>query len=201
MTKPQQQEVARSGRGASDPGSAKSNVGGPSDESGPAGPVPEANQPGHHPDVDQDKPDGPPPVPKAARRKAAREEATGRFRFEFEPKVAPFSAAFGVTPWTSWLDLRAEQLEIRFGPWSLRTDRENVAGAEVTGPYSLLKVAGPAHLSFADRGVTFATSTERGVCISFREPVRALMPFGSLRHPAVTVTVRDPDRLVELLSV
>jgi hypothetical protein len=167
----------------------------------PIGPVPEDNQPGHHPEVEQDKPDGPPPIPRAARQRKERQGATGRFRFEFEPKVMPFSAAFGVTPWTAWLDLRPDQLEIRFGPWSLRTDRDNIASAEVTGPYSLPKVAGPAHLSFADRGVTFATTTKRGVCISFREPVRALMPIGPLRHPAVTVTVQDPDRLVALLSV
>ena len=31
------------------------------------GPVPEDNQPGHHPTVDQDKPTGPPPVPRSAR--------------------------------------------------------------------------------------------------------------------------------------
>ncbi len=31
-------------------------------DEGPQGPVPEDNQPGHHPEVEQDKPTGPPPV-------------------------------------------------------------------------------------------------------------------------------------------
>ena len=60
MSTPQQPELRRSGRGASDPKSAKGRVGGPQDEEGTAGPVPPDNQPGHHPDHDQDKPEGPP---------------------------------------------------------------------------------------------------------------------------------------------
>ncbi len=66
--------------------------------------------------------------------------------------------------------------------------------------FSPINVAGGPHLSFADRGATFATSTEGGVCIRFHRPVRALLPFGPLRHPALTVTVAEPDRLVELLE-
>jgi hypothetical protein len=64
-----------------------------------------------------------------------------------------------------------------------------------TGPYSLIKTIGPAHLSFADRGLTFATNSERGLCIRFATPVRGLDPLGLVRHPAVTVTVADCDGL------
>lgn len=59
MAKPQQPELHRSGLTPADPGSAKVHQqveevtpGG----AGPRGPVPEANRPGHHPDVEQDKP-------------------------------------------------------------------------------------------------------------------------------------------------
>ncbi len=59
MSKPQQPELHRSGKGASDPASAKSNPevssGAPGAE-GAMGPVPEDNQPGHHPEQEQDKP-------------------------------------------------------------------------------------------------------------------------------------------------
>ena len=58
MTKPQQPELRRSGRGATDDDSAKARASRPLDEKGEAGPVPEANAPGHHPEEDQDKPDG-----------------------------------------------------------------------------------------------------------------------------------------------
>ena len=65
MSTPQQPELRRSGKGATDPASAKAaaEVGGPTDEAGASGPVPEANRPGHHPAHEQDKPEGPPPTP------------------------------------------------------------------------------------------------------------------------------------------
>ena len=58
MSKPQQPELHRSGKGATDPARAKANAevsGGPGAE-GATGPVPEDNQPGHHPEQEQDKP-------------------------------------------------------------------------------------------------------------------------------------------------
>jgi hypothetical protein len=60
MTTPQQPELRRSGRGATDPASAKSNAEKVQPNSTIAGPVPPDNQPGHHPDHEQDKPQGPP---------------------------------------------------------------------------------------------------------------------------------------------
>lgn len=56
MSTPQQPEIQRSGRGASDPKSAKGHVEGPLEDEGSAGPVPPENQPGHHPEHEQDKP-------------------------------------------------------------------------------------------------------------------------------------------------
>ena len=235
MTKPQQPELARSGRGEVDPHSAKTRTGGPTDATAPTGAIPDENLPGHKPDHDQDKPEGPPPRPRARKPTAATATATataatatatqaatevsgaakatitdltearqqraeGSFRFAFEPRVAPLSMAFGITPWTSGVELVDGELRVRFGPWSLTTPLDNVASAEVTGPYSFLKVAGPAHLSFADRGVTFATSTRQGVCIRFKKPVPAIEPRGLIKHPGLTVTVEDAEELVELLS-
>ena len=57
MAKPQQPELHRSGKGATDPASAKSHVdtGGATTDAG-TGPIPEDNLPGHHPDHEQDKP-------------------------------------------------------------------------------------------------------------------------------------------------
>jgi hypothetical protein len=216
MTNPQQPELARSRKGATSDDSIKSRVAGvKADKSGPGpmGPIPEDNQPGHHPEVEQDKPTGPPPtlrsrakappkpspVPAGDSGGAARHQRT-RLPFRFRPLLAPAAAAFGVTPWTAHVDVDDDELRVRFGPWSVRTPRANVAGAERTGPFKVAKVAGGPHLSFRDRGATFATTTEAGVCIRFREPVRALLPVGPVRHPALTVTVDDPDRLVELLE-
>lgn len=123
-----------------------------------------------------------------------------RFPFRFAHAYRLPAAAFGVTPATAWVLLDDEELRVTFGFWRLHTPVANLAGAETTGPYGYLKTAGPAHLSLADRGLTFATNGERGVCVRFREPVAGIEPVGLLRHPAVTVTVAEPDRLVAALQ-
>lgn len=56
MSNPQQPEIRRSGRGEVVQDAVKTRHGGPTDESEDAGPIPEASQPGHHPDVEQDRP-------------------------------------------------------------------------------------------------------------------------------------------------
>lgn len=153
-----------------------------------AGPVPAANRPGHHPLVEQDKPRG---LPGRAR---------GRHPFRFDAALRLPALVLGVTPLGSYVEVGDEDLVVRYGSWVLRTSLSNVAGAAVTGPYSILKVGGPPRLSLADRGITFGTSTRGGVCISFAEPVPAILPSARLRHPAATVTVEDPAALVAELE-
>ena len=68
-----------------------------------------------------------------------------------------------------------------------------------TGGYAWLKTAGPPHLSLVDRGVTFATNGDRGVCLMLRDPVPGIDPTGRIRHPGVTLTVADPDGFEEAL--
>jgi hypothetical protein len=89
---------------------------------------------------------------------------------------------------------------VRFGPWLLHTPIDNIAGASVSGPYRWWRVIGPARLSFADRGLTFATNDERGVCVQFVQPVAGMEFTGTLRHPGLTVTVADVHGLVAALA-
>jgi hypothetical protein len=121
-----------------------------------------------------------------------------RFEFAFSRPLSWPLALIGVTPWTAHVDV-TDEFAVRFGPWSLVTPLSNVEGAEVTGPYLPFKVFGP-HISLADHGVTFGTTWRRGVCVRFREPVPAALPMGLLRHPGVTVTVADADRLAAALQ-
>ena len=123
------------------------------------------------------------------------------YSFRFDPAYRVAALPFGVMPATTSVVVDDSRLEVRFGPWRLRTPLTNIAGTEVTGPYSFVKTAGPAHLSFTDRGVTFATNGARGLCIRFREPVRALDPTGRLLHPGATVTVEDVDGLAAALRI
>ena len=208
MATPQQPELRRSGHTPAEQGHAKeladSSRGTGTKRRSRRGPtaLPPENEPGHHPPVEQDKPAGPPPTPATARDAEGPAVPAGRerFGFAFEARLFPAAAAFGVTPPTAHVDVDEAELHIRFGPWSLRTPLDNVRSLTPTGPYTWWKVAGPAHVSLADRGVTFATTTERGVCIGFREPVRAALPTSLVRHPAATVTVGDPDGLVAAIS-
>ena len=122
------------------------------------------------------------------------------YRFRFAPSYRLPAAAFGVTPTRAFVQLVDDRLRARFGLWRVETPVANVAGCEVSGPYQFLKTAGPAHLSLADRGLTFATNGDRGLCIRFHEPVRGIDPTGVLKHPALTVTVADVDGLQRDLS-
>jgi hypothetical protein len=107
---------------------------------------------------------------------------------------------FGITDQRSLVRVTDLHFTARFGPWAVRTPLSNVRAVSVTGPYHFLKTAGPAHLSLTDRGLTFATNADRGVCVEFVEPVTGLEPFGVLHHPNLTVTVADTRGLAELLA-
>lgn len=123
-----------------------------------------------------------------------------RFHFEFEPAMRMAATFVGVTPGSAWVDVNEGMFTARFGPWRVRTPTSNIVSAQITGPYAFGKVVGGPRLSLVDSGLTFATSTARGVCVCFRQPVPGLDPLGVLRHECLTVTVSDPERLVELLG-
>ena len=123
-----------------------------------------------------------------------------RFPFRFDPAYQRLARPFGVTPERAWVDLGEKEFEARYGPWRVRTPLSNIAAAEATGPYSFLKTAGPARLAITDRGLTFASNGDRGVCITFHSPVTGIDRAGRIHHPELTVTVHDVDGLIAALS-
>ena len=163
----------------------------------PLGPIPEANRPGHHPPEEQDKPAGPPPRPKRRPTRAAKPE-TERFEFRFEPVMRAIAVPFGVLPSNAWVEV-GDEVHIAFGRWHMRFPRADVDDVTETGDYWLPKVAGPPHLSLADRGITFATNRQRGLCITLRVPHPGIDPFGLVKHPSATVTVEDIEGLTHAL--
>ncbi len=162
------------------------------------GPIPEENLPGHHPPIEQDKPTGPPPRPKRKLQSAPKVKVE-RFDFRFEPVMQALALPFGVRPSNAWVEVDPEEVHISFGRWQMRFPRADVDDVTETGDYWLPKVAGPPHLSFADRGVTFATNRQRGLCIKLTRPHKGIDPLGLLKHPGVTVTVDDLDGLTHAL--
>jgi hypothetical protein len=125
---------------------------------------------------------------------------TGSFAFRFARIYRAAGLPLGITPATARVDLEYGDLIARFGPWTVHTPLRNVRSATVTGPYGYLKTVGPPHLSFADRGLTFATNPDAGLCLQFVEPVAGIDPFGQIRHPALTVTVDDVSGLQAAVS-
>jgi hypothetical protein len=81
-----------------------------------------------------------------------------------------------------------------------RSRLSNVQSITPSGPYAWWKVAGPPHLSTADRGITFATTTRQGLCVMFHEPVTALLPVPVLRHPAATITLASPKTFTDTVA-
>mgnify|MGYP001791486941 CR=1 FL=1 len=105
------------------------------------------------------------------------------FEFVFEGRYRLPALVFGIRPATARVVVTDDELLVRFGPWRLRTPLSNIAGTQVSSGYAFHRTAGPAHLSLADRGVTFATPPRRGLRISFMETVRAVYPHDILPHP------------------
>lgn len=115
------------------------------------------------------------------------------YDFAFDPKYLVPLAAFGATPLSSGATLTDDdRLEVRFGLTKLETDIANVAGFELSGPYLAVRAIG-VRLSLSDRGLTFGSNTKRGVCVKFIEPVAAFPPWGTIRHPGLTLTLKDPE--------
>jgi hypothetical protein len=127
------------------------------------------------------------------------DDSTLRFPFRFTPSYAVAARLFGITPDRSEVVVGDGVLRARFGPWHVQTPLSNITGVELQGPYAYVKTAGPPHLTFSDRGLTFASNGDRGVFVELREKVPGLSPFGAPKHPNLTLTVRDCDGLAAAL--
>ncbi len=114
------------------------------------------------------------------------------FPFRFDPGAALLLRLAGIRPSNSRVILTDGDIEVEFGRWRLATPISNIAGLEITEDYRFYRAIG-IRGSFVDGGVTFGTSTARGLCIKFVEPVPGVI--GRLRHPAMTVTVADIEGL------
>ena len=125
---------------------------------------------------------------------------TVAFSFAFEPPLDTWARRFAVVPTRSYVRVDDHGFEAVYGRWRVATVWSNVVGVERTGPYRSWKVAGPAHLSLADRGITMAATTSGGACLRFRAPVRGIDPLGVIRHPAATLAVDDLDGFVRVVE-
>lgn len=89
-----------------------------------------------------------------------------------------------------------EDFAATFGRWRVETPRANIADCSVTGPYRWWTAVGM-RLSLTDTGLTFGTTPRRGACVLFVEPIPKVL--GVRNHAGLTVTVADPEGLVDAL--
>ncbi|MGA8988090.1 hypothetical protein [Aeromicrobium sp.] len=123
-----------------------------------------------------------------------------RFDFAWEPRYRLPALAFGLTPRTAWVEVSPTELHVHYGLWTLRSPLSNISGAEISGGYAFFKTAGPPHLSMSDRGISFATTSRKGLCVKFRDPVPGIDPTKHIKHPGATITVADAAGLAEALG-
>jgi hypothetical protein len=113
------------------------------------------------------------------------------FRFDVDSRFRSVLLLWGVNSRTARVELgRARGLVARFGLVQVQTSLDNIAGAELTGPYRWYKAIGVRE-SWVDHGLTFGSTTAGGVCIRFHTLVRGL-GWGA-RHPGLTVTVQERE--------
>ena len=121
-----------------------------------------------------------------------------QFGFAIETRYAPLLLAFGVRKGAAWVRVDDDELAVRFGFFGLETSIDNVTGYQLSGDYKAYRAIG-IRTSLKDRGVTFGTTTQRGLCVTFAEPV-PVRPGIGLDHPGMTVTVDDVDGLAAELE-
>ncbi|MEP6624702.1 MAG: hypothetical protein ABJC79_09680 [Acidimicrobiia bacterium] len=125
-------------------------------------------------------------------------DTVDQFHFSFDARFRHLLAALDVRPANSRVTIGVSTLMIQFGPWRVDTPITNVREVCETGPYRWYRAIGP-RLSLADRGLTFGSSTAGGVCVLLHEPVPGIVPFATIRHPGITLTVDDPPRFATVL--
>jgi hypothetical protein len=101
---------------------------------------------------------------------------------------------FGATPATAYAEL-ADDLEIRFGRFRIRTPVANLARYRIEGPFTWIKAIG-VRRSFRGGDVSFCGSAHGAVRMDFVEPV----PWGPFKVPAVWAGADDLDALAAELS-
>lgn len=120
------------------------------------------------------------------------------FGFAIESRYAPLLLAFGVRRGASWVRVDDDHLTVKFGFFGLETPIENVTGYQLSGDYKAYRAIG-IRTSLKDRGVTFGSTTKRGLCVTFAEAV-PVKPGIGLDHPGMTVTVDDVEGLAAELE-
>jgi hypothetical protein len=119
------------------------------------------------------------------------------FPYEIDERFVPVWLACGLRRKTDGVTISDDGTFLATLGWfRLLTTTDNVDGAHITRDYRWWTAVGM-RMSMKDDGLTFGTNSRAGVCVHFKERVHVLAPRP---HSALTVTVADPEGLVEALG-
>jgi hypothetical protein len=119
---------------------------------------------------------------------------TRRFAFRFHGLWQLGVLPFGVTPRRAYVDLDDAGVHARFGPWRMDVPLTNIARWAIRGPYRWWRAVG-VRQTLGVWDVSFGSSAKDGVYLEFVRPER----WAVGRHPALTVTVADPEAFTAAL--
>jgi hypothetical protein len=121
--------------------------------------------------------------------------ASKRFPFRFESVLWRLGVLpFGVTPGRAYVDLDDAGVHARFGPYRMEVPLSNIARFAIRGPYRSWRAVGMRQ-TLGVWDVSFGSSARDGVYLEFVQPQR----WAVGRHPALTVTVADPEAFTAAL--
>jgi hypothetical protein len=131
---------------------------------------------------------------------ATTDEVRTRLPFRFDLAHRPVAAGWGITDDNAYVDVTADRVDVRFGPWRLTARRGDIVAIERTGALGHRETTAPPAVVGADHELVFGTNDDGGIRLRFREPVRCVDPIGPWAHEAIVVTVADPDAAERLLA-
>ena len=118
------------------------------------------------------------------------------FPYQFDKRWKPLFATLGVRK-TDGVTVTDTELIATYGRAEVRTPLANIESAVVDGPHRWYTAVG-LRLSFTDDSITFGTTHERGVTITFKQKVPKVIVRDG--HGSLWVSVADPEGLVAALT-
>ena len=124
---------------------------------------------------------------------------THHFPLRLDPPWRWALRLIGVRPGAAQVELTDDgRLIATYGRLGVETTIANIKGYRRTGPYRWWKAIGP-RASLVDRGFTFGTSSQPGICLCFDDWVESGYVRGG-RMESLTVMVKDGGGLARALE-
>ncbi|MDH4171238.1 MAG: hypothetical protein OEW42_16775 [Acidimicrobiia bacterium] len=119
------------------------------------------------------------------------------FPYQLDRRWAPLFSVLAVDEDDGVTITDDELLVATYGRKRVETPLSNIDHTLVTGPHRWWTAVG-LRLSFADDGLTFGTTNERGLCIAFVDKIPRVL--GPRNHSALWVSVADPEGLAAAIG-